>query len=178
MKAKLSEKELVFRIRLLTVFFIVALLVSGITAFPIEWGLEKIIFPILNLDIHAIGDSYNLLGSWLFRVYEGVHVVNELYPFMAYGTDWLAFAHIVIALVFVGVYYKPIRNVWIVYWAMIACVLVIPTAFICGYIREIPFFWILVDCSFGVFGIIPLWILKRYITDLASVSGITTATKY
>jgi hypothetical protein len=40
---------------------------------------------------------------------------------------------------------------------MIACVAIIPLAFICGPIRQIPFYWRLIDCSFGVFGIIPLY---------------------
>jgi hypothetical protein len=29
------------------------------------------------------------------------------YPFLAYGTDWLAFAHIVIAVFFIGPLVKP-----------------------------------------------------------------------
>jgi hypothetical protein len=40
---------------------------------------------------------------------------------------------------------------------MIACVLVVPYALIFGAIREIPMFWRIIDCSFGVFGFLPLW---------------------
>jgi len=40
---------------------------------------------------------------------------------------------------------------------MYACIMVIPLAFIAGPIRQIPFFWQLIDCSFGVLGIIPLY---------------------
>ena len=35
-------------------------------------------------------------------------------------------------------------------------VLVFPLAFICGHIREIPFFWQLIDCSFGLLCLPPL----------------------
>jgi len=36
------------------------------------------------------------------------------YPFIAYGTDWLAFAHFVIAIAFIGPWRDPVRNVWVV----------------------------------------------------------------
>ncbi len=50
---------------------------------------------------------------------------------------------------------------------MIACILLIPLALVCGPIRGIPFFWTIVDCSFGVFGIIPLIIAYGYIKRIA-----------
>ena len=49
---------------------------------------------------------------------------------------------------------------------MIACVAILPLAFICGPIRQIPFYWRLIDCSFGVFGIIPLLLCMKYIKAL------------
>jgi hypothetical protein len=42
----------------------------------------------------------------------------------------------------------------------IACTLIIPWALIFGMVRDIPFFWTLIDISFGVFGIIPLWLAR------------------
>jgi hypothetical protein len=39
---------------------------------------------------------------------------------------------------------------------LVACAGVIPLALICGPIRGIPFYWRLIDCSFGVFGALPL----------------------
>jgi len=44
--------------------------------------------------------------------------------------------------------------------------LVIPYAFIFGAIRGIPFWWRLIDCSFGVFGIIPVWLRKSWADEL------------
>jgi len=68
-----------------------------------------------------------------------------------------------VAVFFIGVWRDPVRNVWVVHAAMVACIGVIPLALICGYVRGIPFFWRLIDCSFGVFGIVPLWLLLRQI---------------
>ena len=53
---------------------------------------------------------------------------------------------------------------------MIACALVIPLALIAGLIRGIPFFWRVIDCSFGVVGIIPLWLARRAIRRVATAS--------
>jgi hypothetical protein len=39
---------------------------------------------------------------------------------------------------------------------------VIPLALIAGAIRQIPFYWRVIDCSFGVFGIIPLLLVRKY----------------
>jgi hypothetical protein len=82
---------------------------------------------------------------------------------MAYGTDWLAFAHIVIAVAFIGPLRDPVRNIWVIEFGMIACALVIPLALIFGPLRGIPFFWRLIDCSFGIIGFVPLWLVRREI---------------
>ena len=75
---------------------------------------------------------------------------------MAYGTDWLAFAHIAIAVYFIGPLIDPVRNEWVLYAGLIGCILVLPLALICGPLRGIPLYWRLIDCSFGVFGALPL----------------------
>jgi hypothetical protein len=48
---------------------------------------------------------------------------------------------------------------------------------IAGPIRDIPFGWRLIDCSFGIFGIVPLWFCRREIKRLeaATASGNQTA---
>lgn len=53
------------------------------------------------------------------------------------------------------------RNIWVIQWGMIACVAVIPLALIAGSVRGIPLGWMLLDMSFGVFGIVPLLIVYR-----------------
>ena len=59
-------------------------------------------------------------------------------PFLGYGTDWLAFGHFVIAIVFIGPLRDPVKTVWVVEFGMIACVLVVPFALVMGGVRGIP----------------------------------------
>ena len=177
MKTKFTEKQLLIRIRLLVLFFMGALIISGLTAFAIETEL-LFISPLLGIEFTGNSDHYNQLQVWIYKVYNGISTTNKNFSFISYGTDWLAFAHIIIAFLFWGVYFKPVRNIWLIYWGMLACILVIPLALLCGLIREIPLFWILIDCSFGILGIIPLFLLRRYINDLARISGCYVPTKY
>jgi hypothetical protein len=53
---------------------------------------------------------------------------------------------------------------------MIGCGLVIPLAAICGPLRGIPLFWLPIDISFGVLGIVPLIIAYRHIRVLEASS--------
>jgi hypothetical protein len=148
-----------FRIRAILIFFVIALAASGITAFalPPEVRLLKAWFGPGT----SIGDTFPGLAEWLVKVSDGLDANDRQLPFMAYGTDWLAFAHLVIAIVFIGPIRDPVKNIWVVEFGMIACLGIIPLALICGSIRGIPWFWRMIDCSFGVFGIIPLAIVWR-----------------
>ncbi|PXV62480.1 hypothetical protein CLV62_11920 [Dysgonomonas alginatilytica] len=170
MDTNTEEKLLLKRIRLLIIFFIFALVVSGITAFPLETEM-RIACSLLGISHDAPIDNYTGLQYWIAKVYNALVNTNRDYPFLAYGYDWLAFAHVIIAIAFIGLYRKPVQNIWIVHFAMIACIAVIPLALICGEIRQIPFFWRVIDCSFGVFGIIPLYILHVYIKRLEAMMG-------
>jgi hypothetical protein len=151
-------------IRVILGFFVVALVLSGITAFPLVWELR--LLTSWFGEATAIGTAFPSLAYWLSHVCDGLEMTARDYPFLAYGTDWLAFAHLVIAVAFVGPLRDPVRNVWVVEFGMIACLMVIPLALICGPIRGIPIFWQLIDCSFGVFGLIPLTIVRRMIVDI------------
>jgi len=79
-------------------------------------------------------------SAWIEKVYAGVSDTNQRYPFLSYGTDWLAFAHLIIAILFIGPLIDPVKNSWIISWGIICCLLVFPLALIAGPIREIPFF--------------------------------------
>lgn len=163
-----NEREIKSKLiitRSITLFFIVALIISGITAFPVETELN-ILCKILGIDQNIAPSTYEGFYFWIASVTDSITYINVHYPFLAYGYDWLAFAHIVIAVAFVGVFIKPVRNIWVVHFGMIACIGVLPLAFICGPIRNIPFYWQLIDCSFGILGIIPLYILHRSIKKL------------
>jgi len=148
------------RIRFVLLFFVVALVVSGITAFPLKWEVD-ILLMLLGPGTF-MASLWPALSEWIGTVHQGITAVDAQYPFMFYGTDWLAFAHIVIAIAFVGAIRDPVRNIWVIEFGMIACVLVFPLALIGGGFRGIPMFWRLIDCSFGVVGIVPLWLARRY----------------
>lgn len=154
----LPPNKVLFRIRALIAFFMFALIVSGITAFPVETELHCI--------LQHSGWMPQKLSEYLNQVYDGIKITNAKFPFIAYGFDWLAFAHLVIAMVFIGPFRNPVKNIWVIEWAMLCCIAIIPLAFICGPIRGIPLYWTLVDCSFGVFGIFPLWLCRRWILQL------------
>ena len=152
------------RIRILLGLFVFGLVVSGLTAFPIR--METVILNGIVGEGSPTQSWWPALATWISFVHRGVLDTSQTYPFLLYGTDWLAFAHIVIAVAFIGPLRDPVRNIWVVEFGMIACVLVIPLALICGPIRGIPFFWRLIDCSFGIVGIVPLvlaWYLIRRI---------------
>lgn len=152
-----------FWIRAWLIFFIVALAVSGLTAFPLETELR---FGSTILHATPLPDLLPGLAEWVDRVRDALIQTNDHYPFIAYGTDWLAFAHLVIAVAFIGPLRDPVRNIWILQFGMIACAGIIPLAAIAGTIRGIPLSWQLIDMSFGVIGIIPLLIVYRLIRRL------------
>lgn len=148
------------RVRAWLLFFMIMLVFSGATAIPVEWELS-VIMRFFSAD--------SMIGLWLDEVYRGVTETREKYPFLLYGYDWLAFAHFVLALVFIGPYRDPVRNKWVVEFGMYACLLIIPFAMIAGHLRGIPFWWRLADCSFGVIGLIPLSICYKKIKHLESL---------
>ena len=150
--------KLIVKIRLLILFFMIALILSGATAFPVETELQWL------LNHPSLVPAF--AQTWLQNVYDALKETNIKYPMLAYGYDWLAFAHIVIAMMFIGPLKNPVKNIWVIEWGILSCAAVIPLAFIAGPIRHIPLFHILIDCSFGVIGIIPLLICRRWIKQL------------
>ncbi len=152
------------RIRFLLIFFMLALASSGLSAIPLRWEVA-----LLNQWLGAnslLQHVWPSLVEWLSRVNEGVQTGYGRYPFLAYGTDWLAFGHVAIAIAFIGPLRDPVKNLWAVEFGMIACTLVIPWALVFGSLRGIPLFWMMIDMSFGVIGIIPLWFVRRNILEL------------
>ncbi len=156
----MTQSEILLRIRFWLSIFIVGLVVSGVTAFPLETELGLSVRLLHSKPLFAIAESIYLL-PWIERVHEALVETNTRYPFLAYGTDWLAFAHLVIAVVFIGPYIDPVRNKWVITFGLISCLGVLPLALIAGAIRGIPLPWRLVDCSFGIFGSIPLLLIRR-----------------
>jgi len=154
----MKKDKLLRRIRICICIMITGLAISGLTAFPLETELKWIVS-------HNAGYP-EMMSKWFHTIYLAILDTNQTYPWLSYGTDWLAFAHLMLALLFIGPLKDPVRNIWVIQFGMIACVLVIPLAFIAGSIRQIPLFWRIIDCSFGLTGIIPLIICYRNINQL------------
>ncbi len=90
-------------IKCLTWFFIISLFISGATALPLQTELDAIVKFLGGVDsAHASGFAF-----WILKVREALNDTYAKYPFIAYGTDWLAFGHFVIAIAFVGALRDP-----------------------------------------------------------------------
>ncbi|RYD78238.1 MAG: hypothetical protein EOP53_11550 [Sphingobacteriales bacterium] len=157
-----SETKLRKRIKTWIITFIIFLALSGITAFPVETELRI----LLNNNLIPA-----FLQNWISNIYQAIKITNENFPYLAYGYDWLAFAHLVISVAFIGPLRDPVRNIWVIQFGMIACLMVFPLAFIAGPIRQIPLYWQIIDCSFGVFGLIPLYICYKKIRNLEAIEA-------
>lgn len=161
----MTEQTLRRRIRLLTGLFILGLVVSGATAIPLTAELDWLV-KWFGLSGQNSATATSKLGRWLLSVREAL---GEARPFLFYGTDWLAFGHFVIALAFLGALRDPVRNRCLFDWGLLACVLDIPYAMVFGALRGIPSRWRLVDCSFGVFGFLPLWLARKWSRELEPI---------
>lgn len=149
------KKQHMKTIRIHLILFISLLAISGITAFPIQTEIDFMMNHI---------DSFPpFLRDWIESLYHDIHNTPSV---MFYGTDWLAFAHIIIGLFFIPVYLNPEKYKINLQIGIAACFLVFPLAFVCGPIRNIPFFHQLIDCSFGVFGSAYLYFILRKIKNL------------
>ena len=153
------------RVRRWTLFFVVGLVLSGATALPIPTQLELAV-RVLGEDLRAGGLVPDAMAAWLQTLRDGIRATEASAPFMFYGTDWLAFGHFAIAAAFVGALRDPLRNRWLFQYGMWICAAVPVWALVCGPIRGIPFWWRLVDASFGIVGFVPMWLCDRWIGTL------------
>ena len=137
------------------------LFLSGVTVWPAVIELKAV--------VHVFwGDAAptGALHHFLLRVIEGLEVTNATYPFLLYAADWLAFAHIMLAILFVGALRDPVRNKWVIQCGLIMCACVPVLAAICIPIRGIPGWWFLVDAAFAPGAAIPLWIAYRDVRQI------------
>ena len=77
--------------------FMILLFLSGLTAIPIERELAL----LLQL-LSAPGNLHN----WLLQVHGAYQQVEQEHPFLLYGYDWLAFAHFILAILFIEQCFK------------------------------------------------------------------------
>lgn len=159
------------RIRFWLAVFMTGLVLSGITAFPLPSELRWLTSFLETTPIRPFAAGAAHLLPWIERVDQALATTNASYPFLAYGTDWLAFAHLCIAVAFIGPWIDPVRNKWLLTFGLIACAGVIPQALIAGHVRGIPIGWRFIDCSFGVFGAVPLLVCRRLVRALERKSS-------
>ncbi|HBL16099.1 MAG: hypothetical protein A2X36_16845 [Elusimicrobia bacterium GWA2_69_24] len=151
----MDRSALIVRYRAALIVFIVGLILSGLTAFPLSRELG-FLSAMLGIAADAPMESLGGLRLWIATVRVGLERSYAAYPWIAYGTDWLGFAHVAIAIFFIGPLRDPTRNRWVLQAGVVCCALVLPVALIAGPLRGIPFYWRLLDCSFGIFGALPL----------------------
>ena len=164
MEPDLRSKEqthLLTCIRILIGIVILGLIASGISALPLLAESARI-----SQLLHRAG-QLPAAAAWMREIHRGLAATYSAYPFIGYGTDWLAFGHFVIAIFFIGPLLDPRRNIWVINAGIIACLLVIPTALILGDFRQLPLWWRLIDCAFGAVGVIPLWLARRWTLRLS-----------
>ena len=173
---KTTQQSLLFRYRISLAIFILGLVVSGITAFGLEME-TALLNRVLGLNASTNPKSFLFpLQIFIYNVHLALSFTYARFPFFGYGTDWLGFGHFVIAAFFVLPFIDPIRYGAILSVGLLACAGVIVTALIAGAIRHIPFFWTLIDGSFGVLGAIPLIYclrITRRLLECAEMSALS-----
>lgn len=157
------------RIRLWLGVFVSGLVFSGLTAIPLETEIDALV-DLFNARAFAVGPEARVWAVWLLAIDGALNETSDRFPMLFYGTDWLAFGHLMIALAFYGAFRDPVRNIWLFDYGLLACGLVIPWALVFGELRGIPMWWRLIDCSFGVLGAAPLMIARQSAHQLASQS--------
>jgi hypothetical protein len=168
----MTQHEITLRKRVIVCawIIIIGLVLSGVTAIPLQTELD-LVAKWLGAENSSPEQVSSGFTRWILIVRDALHATYAKYPFMGYGTDWLAFGHIAIAIAFAGTLRHPLRNAWIFTFGMIACVLVLPWALLFGELRGIPVYWRLIDCTFGVVGFIPNWLGHKWLREMERLRG-------
>ena len=141
------------------------LLAAGITIWPAIPELRTAVRIVWGDSVPAGG-----LHGFVMQGIKGLEATEATYPFLLYAHDWLAFAHIALAILFAGAIRDPVRNIWIVQCGLIMCALVPILAGICIPIRGLPFSWFWIDFAFAPGAALPLWITLRDIRRAEAAS--------
>lgn len=148
------------RARWMLVIVSLGLLLAGISVWPAVTEIELVISLLWGEQ-----KPTSELHVFLLNAKQGLIETESKYPFILYGLDWLAFAHIVLAILFAGAIRDPVRNKWIVQCGLIMCVGVFVLAAIFVPIRNMPNIWFLFDVFFAI-AAIPLIIALKDILYL------------
>lgn len=131
----------------------VGLFLSGVTVWPMVPQLEFLIAVVWG-----DWEPTHVYHRLFVDVLAAIRDADARYPFLFYGYDWLAFAHICLAIQFAGAIRDPLRNRWVVESGLIMCALIPLLAGICIPLRGLPWQWFFIDFAFAPGAGIPLWI--------------------
>lgn len=159
-----TSQRLRRKIKIAIIITIIGLLLNGLSAIPLKTEL--------NILLSKPDALPKFLRDWWVYVDKGLTETNNKYPFMRYGFDWLAFAHLLIAIAFIGPLKNPVKNEWIITWGMIASVLSVVIAFTWERLRGIPVWWSCIDAAIGVVAFLILWLCNMWIKKLKSIEGV------
>jgi hypothetical protein len=150
------------KIRMATWVTIIGLVINGLTALSLSRDLSV----ALSFKSLLPDSFYN----WFVTVQAAVTDTKAHYAFMLYGYDWLGFAHLFIAIAFIGVLKDPIKNEWVVQFGMIVSALTVVIALLFERLRDIPFTWSMVDVVIGIGAFIILYLCSRWINEWKKLS--------
>ena len=156
MNDKAAQSPELKRAKLMMLIVIIGLFIAGVTIWPLTWEL-KVLVDIIWGNAEPTGE----LHQFIVTTIKSLETVAIEHPFILYGFDWLAYAHIVLAILFIGPYRDPVKNVWVIQFGLICCALVPVLAGICIPIRGMPFSWFLIDAAFAPAAALPLWIALK-----------------
>ncbi len=156
------------RVRWLTVVIVLGLLVAGVTAVPLQAELDWLV-GLAKRWQEAGGAIPADAVTYLAKVRDGVASAYGAYPFLAYGTDWLAFAHIALAMIFWGAWKDPVGRRWLFSTGIVICWSLMAWALALGALRGIPLAWRFMDCGFGAVALVPLWLCRRWTNAIAEM---------
>ncbi len=141
------------RARAGTAILAVGLILSGLTCYFLPWELDFIVRTMEALSFPEI-PLFRDMYLFVAHTREGLGFVVEGYPQMLLGTDYLGFAHVLLGLLFLGAMADPARNVYVLRFGVLCCLLVIPAAFFFGQLRGAPILHRFGDASFGVIALV------------------------
>src|SRR3981081_1739926 len=100
---------MLFRYRIALGIFIAGLILSGISALPLQWELS-VLDRWFAAGKSGVAPSGRVgLAAFISSVHSGITQTYARFPFFGYATDWLAYGHFVIAAFFILPFIDPIR---------------------------------------------------------------------
>ena len=98
-----TRTERIGRARAMLAIVSFGLFMSGVTIWPAAWELKVCVELIWGNS-----EPTGTLHRFIVETIAALEMLGAEYPFLLYGYDWLAFAHIVLAILFAGAIRDPV----------------------------------------------------------------------